>query len=170
MDEVRSLATYETGYALQNGRVRKAGLGSFLLRFGWLIIGLAGSGILAIFFWPAGLIIAALNLVYFASRPRATGLWHGNCPLCQSETWYSAPALAEGPSFSCPSCTRTLVLSGGQFVGKIERRDDSIHLRLSAALLDGLDRWIAERPSPRPSRPEAIRQMIASHVDEEPSL
>lgn len=40
----------------------------------------------------------------------------------------------------------------------------SIHLTLPPDQLAALDKWIARHPAPKPSRPEAIRQMIAEHL------
>src|SRR3954463_5198428 len=37
----------------------------------------------------------------------------------------------------------------------------SIHLRLPPDQLAALDKFIAKHPEPRPSRPEAIRRMVA---------
>src|SRR3954453_11001129 len=42
----------------------------------------------------------------------------------------------------------------------------SIHLRLPPEQLSALDKFIAKHPEPRPSRPEAIRRMVAEHLTE----
>jgi hypothetical protein len=36
-----------------------------------------------------------------------------------------------------------------------------VHVRLTRPALDTLDAWIASQPEPRPSRPEAIRRLLA---------
>ena len=42
----------------------------------------------------------------------------------------------------------------------------SIHLSMAPEQLKALDRWIARHPDPKPSRPEAIRQILAAHLTE----
>ena len=37
-------------------------------------------------------------------------------------------------------------------------------VRLRVEHLAAIDKWIARHPEPRPSRPEAIRRMIAEHL------
>jgi len=37
-------------------------------------------------------------------------------------------------------------------------------VRLRAEHLAALDKWIARHPEPKPSRPEAIRQVLAEHL------
>jgi hypothetical protein len=37
-------------------------------------------------------------------------------------------------------------------------------LRLPPDQLGALDKWIARHPDPKPSRPEAIRRMVAEHL------
>ena len=39
-----------------------------------------------------------------------------------------------------------------------------VMVRLHPEQIAALDRWIARHPEPKPSRPEAIRQMIAEHL------
>jgi len=41
-----------------------------------------------------------------------------------------------------------------------------VTVRLSPGALDALDGWIATQPEPRPSRPEAIRRILAQAVGE----
>lgn len=36
----------------------------------------------------------------------------------------------------------------------------NVGLRLHPELSDSIDRWISERPDPKPSRPEAIRTLL----------
>jgi cytochrome c553 len=40
-----------------------------------------------------------------------------------------------------------------------------VMVRLQPAQLASLDRWIAKQPDPKPSRPEAVRQLIAEKWD-----
>ncbi len=42
----------------------------------------------------------------------------------------------------------------------------SIHLTMGPEQLQALDRWIARHPEPKPSRPEAVRQIVAAHLTE----
>jgi len=37
---------------------------------------------------------------------------------------------------------------------------DPVMVRLHPPLRDDLDRWIAAQPDPKPTRPEAIRQLV----------
>ena len=39
-----------------------------------------------------------------------------------------------------------------------------VMVRLHPEQLAALDKWIKRHPAPKPSRPEAIRQMIAEHL------
>ncbi len=39
-----------------------------------------------------------------------------------------------------------------------------IMLRMPPEQLAVLDGWIAERPDPKPSRPEAIRRILSEHL------
>lgn len=39
-------------------------------------------------------------------------------------------------------------------------RGEGILLRMHPPMLERIDAWIASRPDPRPSRPEAIRQLV----------
>ena len=39
-----------------------------------------------------------------------------------------------------------------------------ITVRVPPGQLDGLDAWIADRPAPKPSRPEAIREAVSEHL------
>jgi len=39
-----------------------------------------------------------------------------------------------------------------------------VMVRLHPEQIAALDKWIARHPAPKPSRPEAIRQMIAEHL------
>ncbi len=38
---------------------------------------------------------------------------------------------------------------------------EDVHVRLTRPAVDALDAWIAAQPEPRPSRPEAIRRLLA---------
>jgi metal-responsive CopG/Arc/MetJ family transcriptional regulator len=38
------------------------------------------------------------------------------------------------------------------------------HFTMPQSLSNALDRWIASRPDPKPSRPEAIRQILAERL------
>lgn len=40
-------------------------------------------------------------------------------------------------------------------------KGESLHVRLQPDQLAALDAWIARQPEPRPSRPEAVRQILA---------
>jgi len=44
---------------------------------------------------------------------------------------------------------------------KTTGRGEGLLVRLQAEPLSRLDGWIAEQPDPKPSRPEAIRRMLA---------
>jgi hypothetical protein len=43
---------------------------------------------------------------------------------------------------------------------------DVVHARLERPLLDALDAWIAEQPEPRPTRPAAVRRLLAEALGE----
>ena len=45
--------------------------------------------------------------------------------------------------------------------GRPKVDSEAVNVRIDRALLDALDAWIAMQPEPRPSRPEAIRQLLA---------
>lgn len=52
---------------------------------------------------------------------------------------------------------------------------EDVHVRLTRPAVDALDAWIAEQPEPRPSRPEAIRRLLAAlgkpaDADKSPAL
>jgi hypothetical protein len=38
---------------------------------------------------------------------------------------------------------------------------EDVHVRLTRLAVDALDAWIAAQPEPRPTRPEAIRRLLA---------
>ncbi len=43
----------------------------------------------------------------------------------------------------------------------------NIGVRLPPDQLEEFDAWIARQPDPKPSRPEAIRQILAAHLKRE---
>jgi len=47
------------------------------------------------------------------------------------------------------------------FRGRPRVDSEMVRSRLDRSLLDALDAWIAAQPTPRPSRPEAIRRLIS---------
>ena len=56
---------------------------------------------------------------------------------------------------------------------KLERprvNSEDVHVRLTRPALDTLDAWIAAQPEPRPSRPEAIRLLLAVALDKPAAL
>jgi len=44
-------------------------------------------------------------------------------------------------------------------------RGHMLGVRLQPAQLAALDRWISAQPDPRPTRPEAIRQILAKVIE-----
>jgi hypothetical protein len=46
-------------------------------------------------------------------------------------------------------------------LGRPRVDSEDVHIRLTRPALDTLDVWIASQPEPRPSRPEAIRRLLA---------
>jgi Arc/MetJ-type ribon-helix-helix transcriptional regulator len=46
-------------------------------------------------------------------------------------------------------------------LGRPRVDSEDVHVRLTRPALDTLDAWIAAQPEPRPSRPEAIRRILA---------
>jgi hypothetical protein len=46
-------------------------------------------------------------------------------------------------------------------LGRPRVDSEDVHVRLTRPALDTLDAWIASQPEPRPSRPEAIRRLLA---------
>ena len=46
-------------------------------------------------------------------------------------------------------------------LGRSRVDSEDVHVRLTRPALDTLDAWIASQPEPRPSRPEAIRSLLA---------
>jgi hypothetical protein len=45
--------------------------------------------------------------------------------------------------------------------GRPPVESEDVHVRLTRSAVDALDAWIAAQPEPRPSRPEAIRRLLA---------
>ena len=45
--------------------------------------------------------------------------------------------------------------------GRPEVDSEEVRARMDRSLLDRIDAWIASQPDPRPSRPEAIRRILA---------
>lgn len=41
---------------------------------------------------------------------------------------------------------------------------EAVNVRMERPMLDALDAWIAEKPEPRPSRPEVVREVMAAWV------
>lgn len=119
-------ATYEAGYGLEIAsnkvrQIRESGAGSLVLRIILFVVALGGAVILALVFWPLG--ILGLIGAFAALRkkpevPMFVGLWHGICPRCESEIWIHGPPKAEDMPFSCPACTRHLVLRQSSFVAE----------------------------------------------------
>jgi hypothetical protein len=48
----------------------------------------------------------------------------------------------------------------GRPAGQGRGRGVGVMLRLHPPLRDSLDAWIAAQPDPKPSRPEAVRQLV----------
>jgi hypothetical protein len=46
-------------------------------------------------------------------------------------------------------------------LGRPRVDSEDVHIRLTRPALATLDAWIASQPEPRPSRPEAIRRLLA---------
>jgi hypothetical protein len=46
-------------------------------------------------------------------------------------------------------------------LGRPRIDSEAVNIRLERRALDALDAWIASQPEPRPSRPEAIRRLLA---------
>src|ERR1700691_4718821 len=46
-------------------------------------------------------------------------------------------------------------------LGRPRVDSEDVHVRLTRPALDTLDAWIAAQPEPRPTRPEAIRRLLA---------
>jgi hypothetical protein len=41
---------------------------------------------------------------------------------------------------------------------------EDVHVRLTRPAVDALDAWITAQPEPRPTRPEAIRRLLAESL------
>ena len=55
-------------------------------------------------------------------------------------------------------------------LGRPRVDSEDVHVRLTRPALDTLDAWIASQPEPRPSRPEAIRRLLAEALAKVPLL
>jgi hypothetical protein len=54
--------------------------------------------------------------------------------------------------------------------GRPPVESEDVHVRLTRSAVDALDDWIAAQPEPRPSRPEAIRRLLAEALGKAPLL
>ena len=52
-------------------------------------------------------------------------------------------------------------MGGKGQMGRPPVDSEDVHVRLRRSALDALDAWIGAQPEPRPSRPEAIRRLLA---------
>jgi hypothetical protein len=57
------------------------------------------------------------------------------------------------------------VLSAKKKTGRPRVDSEAVNVRLERSPLAALDAWIAAQPEPRPSRPEAIRRILALHLE-----
>jgi Arc/MetJ-type ribon-helix-helix transcriptional regulator len=55
-------------------------------------------------------------------------------------------------------------------LGRPRVDSEDVHVRLTRSAVDGLDAWIAAQPDPRPSRPEAIRRLLAEALGKQADI
>jgi hypothetical protein len=46
---------------------------------------------------------------------------------------------------------------------------EAVNVRMERALLEAIDRWIAQQPEPKPARPEAVRRLLQMLVPHPPA-
>ena len=46
-------------------------------------------------------------------------------------------------------------------LGRPRVDSEDVHVRLTRPAVDALDAWITKQPEPRPTRPEAVRRLLA---------
>lgn len=88
-----------------------------------LVIGIPilGLGTVCLLFglWPVTIIafLMALPLLGARRKPRLqrVGVWEGKCPRCGTESYPHAPPLADHYRFTCPGCTRPILLKDQRY-------------------------------------------------------
>ena len=125
-DPVSTSAVYRSDLALNplTNRVEPIDTGGsralFAIRM-LLALPILGAGLICLLFalWPVT-IVAVLMLVPLLGarrKPRIQriGVWEGNCPRCGTQTFPHAPPLADHYRFTCPGCTRPILLKDQRY-------------------------------------------------------
>jgi hypothetical protein len=67
------------------------------------------------------------------------------------------------------SCAQIIPMSIGEHKKSVRGRpkvdSEMVRARFERRVLDTLDRWRADQPEPKPSRPEAIRRLVEKALE-----